>query len=550
MIEQKERVNPQDLNDADMALELARESHELYLMRARSQDLASAIEYYIRTIKLNPDMPETYYRLATLLWQDGQISLESAIEQCKMATELAPDNFNAHIYSGYFLNLAKRYGEAEDAFKKAIEISPLMSARPRLVLAFMSLRQMNEDGASFSQFAKTMYYLFSGSLMMAWDYASLRMFYKSFSEDFSVFIHKLVGQIFESFNNTGLAIKAYSAAAQITGRDEVFYSRLGDVAIKRNRLDEGITAYKKVLEANPYNRDTLIKLATTLQVHFPENTSDAIDCFNKLIEIEPENHRYYYELGHLYLLKEDKINAINAFNLALEHDENNPFYHNSLAFSLVQVEQYDEAIEHYHKAISANPDNHWTAIVCQALASIYYEIKNKPELAVSIYQTALLLDNQSADTHLAMGDIYLGQNDYDSAIRCYCDAVKIEPEYSRAYGKCGIALWEKDYVEEAIAAYSKAIDLEPDYDIAYNNLGVIYLEGIGNTDEAIRLFERAIELNPNYTLAFFNLGRAYEKREEASTAAKFFQYALDLNKISDDLDEEDVLSRLHKLFEV
>lgn len=552
MLKEKENNLPRNAiaSDAMATLELARKSHEQYLVRSSSQDLTSAIDYYIQTIKIDPNLPETYYRLATLLWQDGQISLDSAIEQCKMASELDPRSFNAHIYSGYFLNLAKRYGEAEDEFKQAIKINPLMSARPRLVLAFMSLRQMNEEKVSFSKFAQTMYYLFSGSLMMAWDYASLRMFYRNFSEDFAVFMHKLVGQIFETINNSNLAIKAYSHAAQITGRNEIFYTKLADVAIKRNKPEEAIKAYKMVLQSNPNNREVLIKLATTMQVHDSENYDDIIDCFNKLVHIDTETHRYYYELGHLYLDKRDNLNAINAFKLALKEDEENPFYHNSLAFSLVQVEQYDDAIEHYNKAINLNPDNKWTAIVAQALASIYYEIKDKPELASSVYQMALVLDPHSTDSYLAMGDIYLGQSDFDSAIRCYCEAIKLEPEYARAYGKCGIALWEKEFVEEAIVAYSKAIELEPEYDIAYNNLGVIYLDGIGNTKEAIRLCTRAVELNQNYTLAYFNIARAYQVEGNVASSAKYYQMALDLNKISNNLDEEDVQQRLHQLFEV
>ena len=33
-------------------------------------------------------------------------------------------------------------------------------------------------------------------------------------------------------------------------------------------------------------------------------------------------------------------------------------------------ELYDDAIEHYQKAISLNPDPEWTSIVCQALGSL------------------------------------------------------------------------------------------------------------------------------------------------------------------------------------
>ena len=87
-------------------LEKARIYHEKYLLRCNSADLESAVSYYIQAIKQNPKIPETYYRLACLLFENGQISLDSAIEQCKMAVDIDPENTNAHLYTGYFLKLA------------------------------------------------------------------------------------------------------------------------------------------------------------------------------------------------------------------------------------------------------------------------------------------------------------------------------------------------------------------------------------------------------------------------------------------------------------
>ena len=68
--------------------------------------------------------------------------------------------------------------------------------------------------------------------------------------------------------------------------------------------------------------------------------------------------------------------------------------------------------------------------------------------------------------------------------------------------------------------------------------------------EAIELFEHAVENNSHYTLAYFNLGRAYAILKENTKAAKYFQQALDLNAITNDLDDEDIRYRLYKLFEV
>ena len=531
-------------------LEKDRVYHEKYLLRNNTSDMESAVNYYIQAIKLNPQIPETYYRLACLMFENGQISLDSAIEQCKMAIDIAPENPNAHLYTGYFLKLANDFDEAEKEFKNAIKVSPLNSARPRLILATMLYQKINNVKPSLVDFIRMVYYACSGCLTVLWDFASIKMLYKNISDDALVFMYKTYGHFLEKIKNSSLAVATYDIAAENTGRDEYFYNRIGDICIKEHAPEIALDAYQKVLEANPYDRDALVKQATLIQTHFPDNYDEAIDCYTKLLEIEPENDKVYYELGHLYLQKNESLPAVNAFSMALEKDDENPFYHNSMAFALVQLEQYDDAIEHYQKAININPDPYWTSIVCQALGSVYLEIKNNPEAAIVLYQTAAVLNPECDESQLAIGDTYFSMEEYDNAIRAYCDAIKINPENAKAYCKCGMALWEKDYTEEAIVAYHKAIDLNPDYAIKHNNLGVIYLDDIGNTHEAIALFEKAISENKSYTLAYFNLGRAYAITGENTKAAKNFQRALDLNVLTGELEEEDILNRLHKLFEV
>ena len=105
-------------------------------------------------------------------------------------------------------------------------------------------------------------------------------------------------------------------------------------------------------------------------------------------------------------------------------------------------------------------------------------------------------------------------------------------------------------MEEAVVAYHRSIDLNPEYDIAHNNLGVIYLDGIGVPEEALSYFKTAVEVNPNYTLAYFNAGRALQTMGDFNEAADYYQMALDLNRLTEELDEEDIKDRLYGLFNI
>lgn len=536
-----------NIENAKCALETAREAHERYLIKLQEHDLETAIENYITAIKLDPTVPEGYYRLASLMWENGQIGIQSAIEQCRTAISLEPKNINAHIYAGYFLKKAQDFDGAEKAFKEAIKLGGINSSRPRLILSLSILDRMNAERFTIPQFARCLYYLFTGSVSIFWDSASIKMLYKNFNESFSMLFYKTCGEIVENFKPEH-AISIYKSALNKTEREEYFCHKIGDILIKDKNADEAIEYYRRAYEANPSNRDVLVKLATVNQTYFPENVDETIDYFNKLLEIEEDTAPIYYELGHLYVKKQDKINAISAFKLAVEQEPENPFYNNSLAYAFVQAELYDDAIEYYQKAIKLNPDTEWTSIVCEALGSIYYQIKENYEAAIASYQAGSVLDPNNSEIFLSLGDVYMSDNDLDNAIRAYCDSINIKSDDYRAFAKLGIALWEKDYLEEAIVAYNKAIDLNPEYDVAQNNLGVIYLDGLGDTQEALKYFNSAIALNPNYTLAYFNAGRCEQVLGNKKEAAENYQMAIDLNKLTNELDENEIKDRLYGLF--
>jgi len=543
-------ANSQYQQKAQDYLEKAGIAHRKYLTERKNSDLQTAIDCYIDAVKYDPSIPEAYYRLASLMWEQGQISVHGAIEQCQTAVTLSPDSVNAHLYTGYFMQLSQDYQAAESEYKSAIDISGINSGRSRMIMSQSILEKINSQNGNFNDYVRFLYYFLSGSVMLAWDRTALKMFYNNISSDMSVFSYSTVGKFLEHFKMYDRANSVYKNAVEKTVKREYFYSKMGDLALKSNDLELTTECYRKVLEENPLNRDVLVKLAGILQAYYPENTDEAIDCYERLLEFDIDKAQIYYELGHLYMNKEDKLNSISAFKLAVENDSENPFYNNSLGYAYAKAELYDDAIAHYQKAISLNPDPEWTSIVCQALGAIYAGEKGNVEAAVSTYQAGIILDPNNYDLYIALGDIYMADYDLDKAIHSYCDAVTLNPDEERGYSKLGVALWEKDYLEEALVAYHKAIEINPDNEYSQNNLGILYLDGLEDAEESLEYFEAAINLNPNYTLAYFNAGRASQKMGFINDAANYYQMAMDLNKLTDELDEDDIKSRLHSLFEI
>lgn len=536
-------------NSAEELLQEARKAHESYLIKQQESDLEYAIECYVDAIKVNPCISESYYRLASLLLIKGQISVEGALEQCKTALSLEPKNVNAHIYSGYFRCLNGDFDEAEKEFQLAISNSGNNSARPRLFLSKLLFSKIKNHNCGIKDMVKFLYYLLSGSVMIMWDCPSLKMFCKFLANDFSVFSYKTLGETFEKMHLFPSAFEAYSKGLKKTSQGNLFYQKMGDLSLECNNIEASLEFFKKAYELNPSNRDILIKLATISQTYFPDKTDETIDYYNSLLEFGIDLDKIYYELGHLYLNKADKVHAVSAFKLAQTLNPENPYYNNSLAYAYIKAELYDDAIEYYQEAIRLNPDAEWTSIVCHALGAIYSEIKENYEAAEATFNAGIVLDPNNIDIQLSLGDMYMAQNDIDKAIQTYCDTIAAAPDNYLAYAKAGLALWEKDYLEESIVAFHKSIELNDKFEISQNNLGVVYLDGIGDPKASVEYFKNAIDINPNYTLAYFNLGRAYQAIGDKALSAEYFQMTLDLNKITEELSEKEIRQRIYDLFE-
>ena len=85
-------------------------------------------------------------------------------------------------------------------------------------------------------------------------------------------------------------------------------------------------------------------------------TELAIQQFTQLISENPSAKKVYSNLGLLYLQKQDNKAAKEAFLNAIAQDKNDAIAYNHLAVIQRQQGEFTQALFHYYKAISADPD--------------------------------------------------------------------------------------------------------------------------------------------------------------------------------------------------
>jgi tetratricopeptide (TPR) repeat protein len=114
------------------------------------------------------------------------------------------------------------------------------------------------------------------------------------------------------------------------------------------------------------------------------------------------------------------------------------------------------------------------------------------------------------DLNLSMfkGNALYAQGKYDGAVKCYSEAIRIDPKSYGLWWIKGKALYMLGKYDEAIKAYDKAIELDPNYANAWNGKGLA-LDNQDKHEEALKAFDRAIELDPNFAMAWNNKGKLF-----------------------------------------
>lgn len=120
--------------------------------------------------------------------------------------------------------------------------------------------------------------------------------------------------------------------------------------------------------------------------------------------------------------------------------------------------------------------------------------------AIKCYDEAIRLDPTNAEAYNNKGDALAMLGDYAGAI-IECDkAISLNPKLEEAYATKGVALSGLGNHATAVIECDKAIALNPRLAKAYVTKGAA-LFALGKLDEAIKCYDKAIEINPNHTKA-------------------------------------------------
>lgn len=174
------------------------------------------------------------------------------------------------------------------------------------------------------------------------------------------------------------------------------------------------------------------------------------------------------------------------------------------------------------------------------LYSLGYQIVDFPVLAQqqNIFGSS---SRESARRYFQKGfDAMHGNND-QQAIRDFNEAVRLMPDYSRAYNLRGFTKRRIGDLKGALDDFNQAIKINKNWETsklhsAYNNRGKV--KGmLGDRLGAIEDFDQAIKIYPDYAEAYKNRGTIKASLGQKQQALSDFQKAASLYKQENNLEE-------------
>jgi tetratricopeptide (TPR) repeat protein len=83
----------------------------------------------------------------------------------------------------------------------------------------------------------------------------------------------------------------------------------------------------------------------------------------------------------------------------------------------------------------------------------------------------------------------------EDALICFEQAIKLKPDYHKAWYNKGYVLTELGKYEEALESYQRALDILPDYGTALYNRGYVLIK-MGRILEAADTFAEYVKMCP------------------------------------------------------
>ena len=155
----------------------------------------------------------------------------------------------------------------------------------------------------------------------------------------------------------------------------------------------------------------------------------------------------------------------------------------------------------------------------------WYSKYGHTEAALRCYYNALHMNPDDPSVLYDVGDAFAKLGYYDEAIQDYRRALQISPNQADILNNLGFALAQKRDIADATVCFEAVLKLEPETADAHNNLATVYFIQ-GRFSDALKEYNAALQLLPDNPQIMVNAGDTLVRLGQTTMAAGYYQRAL------------------------
>ncbi|HEY84519.1 MAG TPA: tetratricopeptide repeat protein [Chloroflexi bacterium] len=279
-----------------------------------------------------------------------------------------------------------------------------------------------------------------------------------------------------------------------TGNMGRYYFTLGQV-LDKSYYQKAIEDFEKVIQLAPQNVQYYNLLA---QVHYLLGDYDeALNWLEQSVALDSEYHPTWLQLGDTYAAKANVDKALEAHQEAIRlspgsfADAN---FDNRLNFYL-STQRSEDLIQGFEDYLTDHPQDKQQRTPLWAIGHI--ALRNGDlDKAEQYFQQAIAKGYNNAKPFTSLGDAYLNQEKYQQAEAAYQQALQLKkPNAAQIYSSLGYIYARSNRLPEAIDANNKVLESLPDDFDSHKNLAILYQQS-GQIDQALAHAQAALEVSP------------------------------------------------------
>jgi arylsulfatase A-like enzyme/tetratricopeptide (TPR) repeat protein len=311
------------------------------------------------------------------------------------------------------------------------------------------------------------------------------------------------------------AVEEYRRLQRISEFDTKDWENLVSALLLLNRTEEALALVEQAVADAPWYRELQVLKGEALEK--AGRLEEALAAYRRAIELRPEDPENHWRHGMVALKMGDNAGAERDFRECLARDASFREGRLALARLLSQGGRAAEALE-LLGGMDAETVGVKVAIAEAHLASGRYD------LARPLLEDAVKLEPENTRALALLGPVYGRAGELPAAAQSLEKAIALGETSSEIRRNLALVYLQQGRTQAAIAQLRKASEDAPDDGSNWFALGNALLRG-RDGNRAAEAFERALALRPDWPEAIFNLALAYQgagKREKASEAYRRF----------------------------